>query len=52
MRRARKTDRTDSNYFAASPSTTTATTAALKPARYGVNMVRLEAPSFYIDSKA
>lgn len=29
----------------------TLTTAALRPARYGVNMARLEAPSFYIDSK-
>ena len=28
------------------------TKAALKPARYGVNMTRLSAPSFYIDSKA
>ena len=28
------------------------TTAALKPARYGVNMAQLSAPSFYIDSKA
>ena len=28
------------------------TTAALRPARYGVNMARLEAPSFYVDSKA
>ena len=28
------------------------TTAALRPARYGTNMARLEAPSFYIDSKA
>jgi len=28
------------------------TTAALKPARYGVNMARLSAPAFYIDSKA
>lgn len=28
------------------------TTAALRPARYGVNMNQLAAPSFYIDSKA
>jgi flagellar biosynthesis/type III secretory pathway chaperone len=28
------------------------TSAALKPARYGVNMARLSAPAFYIDSKA
>lgn len=28
------------------------TTAVLKPARYGANLVRLSAPSFYIDSKA
>jgi len=28
------------------------TTAALRPAKYGVNMARLEAPSFYVDSKA
>ncbi len=28
------------------------TTAALRPARYGLNMARLEAPSFYVDSKA
>ena len=28
------------------------TTAALRPARYGVNLARLEAPSFYVDSKA
>ncbi|HLJ55958.1 MAG TPA: flagellar protein FlgN [Chthonomonadaceae bacterium] len=28
------------------------TSAALKPAKYGVNLTRLEAPSFYIDSKA
>lgn len=28
------------------------TSAALKPARYGVNLARLSAPSFYVDSKA
>lgn len=28
------------------------TSAALKPARYGVNLAQLAAPSFYIDSKA
>jgi flagellar biosynthesis/type III secretory pathway chaperone len=28
------------------------TSAALKPARYGVNMTQLAAPAFYIDSKA
>lgn len=28
------------------------TSAALKPARYGVNLARLSTPSFYIDSKA
>lgn len=28
------------------------TTAALRPARYGTNVARLEAPSFYVDSKA
>ena len=27
------------------------TSAALRPARYGVNMAQLEAPSFYIDSR-
>jgi flagellar biosynthesis/type III secretory pathway chaperone len=28
------------------------TSAALRPARYGVNLAQLAAPSFYIDSKA
>jgi hypothetical protein len=28
------------------------TSAALKPARYGVNLAQIAAPSFYIDSKA
>ncbi len=30
----------------------TLTTAALQPARYGTNLARIAAPTFYIDSKA
>ena len=30
----------------------TLTTAALQPARYGTNLKRIAAPTFYIDSKA